>query len=120
MDTSDPAEMRRQLNHRRFLWHEAILRDKDIKRYPTALALAGHIMHRFVPENGCAMLSDHSAAKALNQNERSIARAKKNLVDAGWIRLKDAYDWSAKGWSANSYILMGGPNDLLLSQEEGE
>jgi len=83
-----------------------------VRRHPNALALAGHIMHRFVSRRGYAEVSIGSAAKALKANERSIERAFAYLQRQGWLQLKEAYCRQRLGWSANRYSLAFGPQDL--------
>ena len=117
MTDATTVAARRWLDHYRFQWHEGVLRDAEVRQHPTALALAGHIMHRFVAKNGWAQFSNNSAAKELNMEARSVARAKDYLIKRGWIRLHSKADKRARGWGANRYILTGGPDDLLFDAE---
>ena len=89
-----------------------VLADPDVRRHPNALALAGHIMHRFMVEKGYAEVSIASAVKALSANERSIERAFAYLQRRGWIQLKEAYSRQRPGWNANRYSLAFGPQDF--------
>ena len=111
------VETRRWIDHHRFQWHEKILMDAKIRKNPTALALAGHIMHRVVAQKGWAQFSNQSAATALSMEVRSVARAKNCLIERGWIRLHSQVAKRGRGWGANRYILAGGPDDLLFDAE---
>ena len=119
MDEKKQSEHLRWLQHARFRWHEAVLKDPVVRTYPSAIALAGHIMHRFQPAKGYAQFSIASAAKALGFDERTLKRARKLLRELGWIR---PYDSPVKrgpgGWRANKYILFGGPDDLLFDETD--
>lgn len=108
------AEERKYVNAHRFNWHEKVLADAELRRYPTALVLAGHIMHRFRADSGCAEFSNQSAGRALNMDPRSVSRAKNVLLQRGWIRLFDGSRRRSSGWRANRYMLTGGPEDLLI------
>lgn len=109
---------RRWLNNKRFSWHEAVLRDPTIRQSAVATALAGHIMHKYVPQNGCAQFSIASASKDLVCSPRQLKRARKLLQKRGWIRLDDR---PLRGnWRANRYTLGGGPEDLLFEDDEGD
>lgn len=108
------AEERRYVNNHRFCWHEKVLADEELRRYPTAVVLAGHIMHRFRADTGCAEFSNESAGRALSMDPRSVARAKNVLLERGWIRLFDGSRRRSSGWRANRYMLTGGPEDLLI------
>ena len=115
MDENLKADHRRWLQHARFRWHEAVLNDPIICRHRSAIALAGHVMHRYDPQRGFAQFSIASAAKVLRFSERSLKRAKKLLIKLGWIRLDErAEKRGPGGWRANRYILSGGPDDLLF------
>ena len=116
MTTDDARARVRQVNSLRFSWHEHILQDGHVRRYPTALALAGHIMHRFRPDLGYAEVSFKGAAKALNLEPRSVVRARDVLVKRGWIALKEKRMSQQRGWAANRYTLSGGPDDLLIEE----
>lgn len=107
----------RQINSLRFAWHEQVLKDADLRNHPTALALAGHIMHRFRPDKGYAEFSFKGAADALSMEPRSVIRARDVLVKRGWIALKEKRMSQTKGWAANRYSLSGGPDDLLLDEQ---
>ena len=119
MDAKKQSEHHRWLQHKRFRWHEAILKDPVICTFPSAIALAGHIMHRYRSAKGYAQFSIASAAKALGFDERTLKRARKLLKETGWIR---PYESSVKpgpgGWRANKYILSGGPDDLLFDEDQ--
>lgn len=118
-DQTDEAR-RKQINLIRFNWHERLISDRALHRRPIALALAGYVMHRFKSDIGAAEFSTAGAAQALNIPERSIARAKAFLIERGWIRLQEAYRPTRKKWSANRYILTGGPDDLILDEQVDE
>lgn len=114
-------DRKKHVNSIRFYWHEKLIADRALHRRPIALAVGGYIMHRFKADIGAAEFSTAGAAQALNIPERSIARAKAFLIKRGWIRLQEAYKPTRKKWSANRYILTGGPDDLIIDDEaEGE
>jgi hypothetical protein len=116
----DEAFHRRWINSKRFGWHEAVLRDPDIQQSAVALALAGHVMHRYSADKGFAQFSIASAAKALNLSQRQLKRARKRLKTRGWIRPFDDPNGSVLGgWRANRYLLGGGPEDLLFDAADG-
>lgn len=114
MDPAAQAAYQRWRQYLRFQWHEAVLKDPAIHAWPSAIALAGHVMHRF---KGYAQFSIASAAKALGFEERTLKRARKFLQKRGWIRPDDRpVKRGAGGWRANRYVLAGGPEDLLFDQ----
>lgn len=112
------TEIERRRNRVRFRWHEAVLRDGALHRSPTAVRLAGHMMHRYDPKQGHAQFSIGSAAKELALPPRTIVRAKMQLVRRGWLRLKQGPQPGSKRWQANFYTLGGGPGDLLFDDPE--
>ena len=117
MDEKAKSVHGRWLQHARFRWHEAVLKDPVIRTYPSAIALAGHVMHRYQPHKGYAQFSIASAAKALGFDERTLKRARKLLRELGWIRPYERPDKRGPGgWRANKYTLAGGPDDLLFDQ----
>ena len=117
MDAKIKADHERWLQHARFRWHEAVLQDPAIHGWPSAIALAGHIMHRYRADKGYAQFSIASAVKALGFDERTLKRARKLLRKLGWIRPDDRpVKKGSGGWRANRYILSGGPEDLLFDQ----
>lgn len=117
MEAEKKTEHLRWLQHARFRWHEAVLKDPVIRKYPSAIALAGHIMHRFQAEKGFAQFSITSAEKALGFDQRTLKRARKLLQQRGWIRPDDRpVKQGPGGWRANRYILSGGPEDLLFDE----
>jgi len=119
LDISD-EERRRRVNSLRFAWHENVLRDAELRKHPTALAVAGYIMHRFKAQSGVAEFSIGGAARELNMLSRSVSRARKVLEDRGWIRKVTGPRSQRLGWSANQYILTGGPDDLELDAHDGD
>lgn len=107
----------RWLQNARFRWHEAVLKDRVVQLSAAAVALAGHIMHRFNTDKGYAQLSIASAEKALGFSQRQLKRARKLLQQRGWIRPDDRPVARYPGtWRANRYILTGGPDDLLFDE----
>ncbi|MFM9939393.1 MAG: hypothetical protein ACKVP7_07850 [Hyphomicrobiaceae bacterium] len=116
-DISD-AERIKRINRLRFNWHEQVSSDPFVRRYPTAMALANHFQHRFRSDRGYAEFSIKSAAKALKMPSRSVSRAKKVLEQRGWIRLIEPWKPGRAGWSANRYIFLGGPDDLVLEEHK--
>lgn len=108
------AEEVKYVNAHRFSWHEKVLADAVLRRFPTALVVAGYIMHRFRADTGCAEISNESAGEALNMPSRSVIRAKHVLLNRGWIRPFDGPRKRSKGWGASRYMLTGGPEDLLI------
>ncbi len=109
----------RWLDAVRFRWHEAVLKDRQVRNHRNALALAGHIMHRYVSKKGHAQFSAASAAKALDMPQRSVRRAARVLRDLGWIiSLQDEPQHDR--WGAARYRLGGGPNDLLFESSTGD
>ena len=119
MDDNAKAAHRRWLQHRRLCWHEAVLKDRELHTCPSAIALAGHIMHRYNVDKGYAQLSIASAEKAVPFDQRTLKRARKLLREKGWIRpYERQHSKSAGSWRANKYILGGGPDDLLFDEPE--
>lgn len=117
MDEVSKAAHRRWLQNVRFRWHEAVLKDPVIRKCPSAIALAGHVMHRFQADKGFAQFSIASAEKALGFDQRTLKRARKLLQEIGWIRPDDRpVKRGPGGWRANRYILAGGPEDLLFDE----
>jgi hypothetical protein len=113
----DKEEHHRWLNNKRFVWHEAVLKDPVILQSAVAVALAGHVMHKYVARNGCAQFSIASAAKALSCSPRQLKRARKLLQQRGWIRPDERP--ASGNWRAKRYTLGGGPEDLLFENDEG-
>lgn len=122
MDEKAKADHRRWLQHVRFRWHEAMLKDPVIHKCPSAIALAGHVMHRYQTEKGYSQFSIASAVKALGFDERTLKRARKLLQKRGWIQQDSRITKKhLGGWRANRYILSGGPEDLLFDElDEGD
>ena len=122
MDEKSKGEHRRWLQSMRFRWHEAALKDPFIHKCPSAIALLGHVMHRYQVDRGYAQFSIASAAKALGFDERTLKRARKLLQHRGWIQPDDrTTNKPLGGWRANRYILSGGPEDLLFDEKvEGD
>ena len=116
MMTTGADSNKKQVNHARLQWHEFVLQDPEVRKRPHALALAGHLMHRFNWENGYAEVSSASAAKVLNAKQRSIERAFAFLIFRGWVQLREPYSPRYQRWSANRYSLSFGPDDLDPSQ----
>lgn len=112
------AEVKRRRDRIRFQWHEALLRDVALHRSPSAVRLAGHVMHRYDSKLGHVQFSTASAAKELGLPRRSIVRAKKELLRRGWLRFKQGPEAGTKRWQANVYTLGGGPEDLLFDDPE--
>ena len=102
----------------RFRWHEAVLKDQQVRKHRNALALAGHVMHRYVAAKGFAQFSGASAAKALNMPQRSVRRSARVLRDLGWIISLD--EPQQDRWGAARYRLGGGPEDLLFQTTTGD
>jgi hypothetical protein len=59
-------EVKKYVNSLRFAWHEQVLRDAEVRKRPTALLFAGHVMHRFDPLLGYAQVSLKAAKIALS------------------------------------------------------
>lgn len=114
-----PAELRKHANAYRFRWHAEAIKDPEIQNSPTAVALVGHIMHRFKAEEGAATFSTSRAAKAIRRCGRSVDRAKALLQKRNWIVRIEGAEGKAKRWGANRYRLAGGPEDLLLEEHKG-
>lgn len=104
--------VRKQVNHARFEWYENVLRDVEVRRRPSALSVAGHVMHRFHPGKGYAEFSAASAGRALNMRAETVKRARKYLLERGWLILIQPYRPSRQ-WSANRYSLGQGPEVLF-------
>jgi hypothetical protein len=106
------AEVKKQINGLRFGWHEQVLRDAELRRRPTALLFASHIMHRFDPTAGFASISLRAAAKALNLDRTSVVRARDALIRRGWVqKLADVINERGEHLPTR-YSLAGGPDDL--------
>ena len=108
------------LQHYRFRWHEAVLKDSTVRANRNALALAGHIMHRYVASKGYAQFSAASASKTMGIPLRSIRRAARLLRNLGWIVPLIEDGSSGNGWGAAKYRLSGGPNDLLFDANDDD
>jgi hypothetical protein len=114
MAGNDDVERRKQINSLRFSWHEKVLADAKLRKYPTALVLAGHVMHRFHWQKDYAEISFNSAVKALNMPRGSVIRARDLLIERGWLTIFEKPRGTAGSWSAFRYTLGGGPDDLAL------
>lgn len=106
-------QVKRETNSARFRWHEWVLKDPEVRKRPNALAIAGHLMHRFNPEKGYAEISAGSVEKELGMPAASVKRSRKWLVQRGWMTVKEDYKPSFY-WRGTRYSLSGGPDDLLL------
>jgi hypothetical protein len=115
MDT----EQVKQINSLRFSWHEQVLRDANVRKHPTALVFAGHVMHQFSPTAGYASISLKAAAHALDLDKTSIIRARNYLVQRGWLQKMPPTPSDAER-PATRYTLAGGPNDLVISHQEAK
>ena len=116
MDGGRDSQQRRQINSLRVSWHQQILADPDVRKHPTALAFAGHVMHRFHVDKGHAEISHKSAAKALGMQKGSALRARNYLLKRGWLQVLERTRSDSGGWCAIRYSLAGGPDDLALEQ----
>lgn len=86
------AERIKQINSLRFSWHEQVLRDRDVRKHPTALIFAGHIMHQFSPSTGCASISLNAAAKAfVSTRNRLFVHATSFSSAGGYVCCKPSY-----------------------------
>lgn len=118
-DCSMQEEIKKQINSVRFSWHEQVLRDAEVRKRPTALSFAGHVMHRFDPVVGCAQISLKAASIALGMDKTSVIRARDFLLERGWVRrLETAFTHSGEKLPAR-YILSGGPDDLAMELHAG-
>lgn len=116
-DKQSPDKIR-EINALRFGWHERVLADAELRRFPTALVLAGHIMHRFNPGKGYAEMSFNSAAKTLKMERGSVIRARDKLLERCWIAIKCKPLSMSGGNLAIRYTLTGGPDDLLIDEHD--
>lgn len=114
MADDEAEKKRRAIESLRHSWHENLARDRVLRRFPTALALATYVRQRFRSDREYAEFSIKGAAKALNMHPRSVVRARNRLGQRGWIRLIKKQTDQSNGWAANRYILTGGPEDLDL------
>lgn len=105
---------RREINSLRFSWHEKLLADTDVRRFPNALVFAAYIMHRFNPDRGYAEVSLGELERKLNMPKCSAIRARNGLLRRGWLIIREKYKPSLR-WSATRYALGGGPEDLDLT-----
>lgn len=115
MSTPDKEKLR-QIEAMRHSWHEMLMRDAELRRFPTALALSTYVRQRFRADLNYAEFSIKGAAKALNMSTKSVVRARKRLIERAWIRLLERRMDQSQGWTANRYTLSGGPDDLLLEE----
>lgn len=106
-------ELRRR-NRIKFNWHMRAIKDPAFRGHWVIPALLDFIMHTYHVGKGYVEFSNNSAAIALDVDARQIARAKKAIIERGWLRLVRAYDRASKRWNANRYALAGGPEDLIL------
>lgn len=105
----------RETNSLRFVWHEHVLKDPVVRRNPNALAIAGHIMHRFNSTKGYAEISAGSIARDLKIPENSAKRSIKFLLKRGWMQVKEPY-LPCRHWRGTRYTFSGGPDDHLLDE----
>lgn len=113
-----PEELRRG-NRRKFAWHKLAQGDPAFRGHWLIPRLISLIMDEYDVRVGYVEFSDKGAARALDVDPRQIARAKKMLIERGWLKLVGAYDRRLKHWNANQYDLSGGPDDLLLDAHRG-
>ena len=116
MSSDDDSSVRRQINNLRFNWHQRVVADAELRKHPTALALAGLVMHRFHVTKGYAEISHNSAARALNMQKLSALRARDFLMERGWLQIFERTMTAEGAQSAIRYSLAGGPDDLDLEQ----
>jgi hypothetical protein len=114
MGKSISEEELRRRNRRKFYWHTKAMNDPFFRRKALALRLLDFIMHRYHTGKGYIEFSNNSAAQALDVEPRQIARAKRQFIERGWLKLVGAYDRRLRKWNANRYDLAGGPEDLIL------
>ena len=122
-------EKKRNINHFRFNWHENLLKDRELRKSGSAVALAGYVMHRFRVDLNYAEFSIGSALRDLNMPRTTVIRARNLLEKRGWIQRWSVQSKAVVGgpWHGTRYSLAGGPEDLLLDlhkpqtkQPEGE
>lgn len=114
-DGADEAK-RKQINSIRFSWFENVSADAKLRKSGNALAMAAYVFRRFKADRGVAEFSIEGAARDLNMPTRSAVRARLALERRGWIRKVRGPRSQREGWSANAYILTGGPEDLELEE----
>ena len=117
---NDEAEKKRlrEIEYLRHSWHERLSTDRELRRFPCALTLATYVRKRFRASLNYAEFSIGGAAKELNMPKRSVVRARKKLEERGWIRLIKKQTDQSRGWAANRYTLLGGPDDLDLMEHK--
>lgn len=113
-----PDELKRA-NRRKFAWHKLAQGDAAFRGHWLLPRLISFIMDEYDVRLGYVEFSDKGAAKALSVEARQIARAKKALIERGWLKLVGSYDRRLKHWNANQYDLSGGPEDQLLEAHGG-
>lgn len=114
MADDEEAKRLKQIESLRHSWHETLSRDRELRRFPSALTIATYVRKRFRASLGYAEFSISGAAKDMNMPKRSVVRGRKKLEERGWIRLIKKQTDQSNGWAANRYILTGGPDDLDL------
>jgi hypothetical protein len=112
-DVETRERVKREINSARFRWHELVLKDPKVRKQPNALAIAGHIMHRFNSDRGYAEISAGSVERELGIPTNSVKRSRKWLVQQGWITVQEIYKPSMF-WRGTRFSLCGGPDELLL------
>ncbi len=113
------GEQVKHINSLRFSWHEHVLRDAEVRKHPTALVFAGHVMHKFSPTLGFAAISLRAAAQDLGLDKTSVIRARDFLLGRGWLQKLDAHhDGSAANAQPTRYTFAGGPEDLVFHRHE--
>jgi|LNFM01.2.fsa_nt_gb hypothetical protein len=116
MSDGSDKEVRKQINSIRFSWFENVSADAKLRKSGNALAMAAYVFRRFKAERGEAEFSIEGAARDLKMPPRSAVRARRALENRGWIRKVKGPRSQREGWSANVYILTGGPDDLELAE----
>lgn len=116
MSSSNDKDVQKHVNLLRFSWFENVSADPKLRKSGNALAMAAYVFRRFRADRGTAEFSIDGAARDLKMPLRSAARARRDLEKRGWIRKVKGPRSQRKGWSANVYILTGGPDDLELAE----
>lgn len=107
-------QQRRNKNALRFAWHEKVLADREVRKRPNAMALAGYVMHHFNVDLGYAQFSINGVARKLGMHRSTAIRCRDLLIKQGWIQVFER-PIGPGGWHLTlRYSLAGGPEDLVL------
>jgi hypothetical protein len=104
---------------RKFHWLQLVAQYPGFRRKALMLRLCIYIADQYHTNYGTIEFSMDTAAQALDCDSSQIARARRELVQLGWIVLVQAASFGRKSYSANKYDLAGGPTKIELGGTSG-